>query len=225
MAEIINATVEKEAEMGFLSFDNSTLTNFNAPVSHAISCREGHFSVQHCDLLIEIQKEAIKKIKIRQATDKGFVECEIGGICDLNYEKSLTRRGRVVDEGRICPTLATENIPEVVELGNSENFNFLYEIEGEIYLIRIRKLTPRECWRLMSFRDEDFEKAEEVNSNTQLYKQCGNSIVQTCLMGIFSQMGFGEKKWNDMDEMEIHHMIERSTNVSRRNDNQDVSGH
>ena len=41
---------------------------------------------------------------------------------------------------------------------------------------RIRKLTPKECWRLMAFTDEDFHKAEEVNSNTQLYKQAGNSL-------------------------------------------------
>lgn len=43
--------------------------------------------------------------------------------------------------------------------------------------IRVRKLTPKECFRLMDFDDEDFEKAEAVNSNTQLYKQAGNSIV------------------------------------------------
>ena len=53
---------------------------------------------------------------------------------------------------------------------------------------RIRKLPPRECWRLMDFTDEDFEKAEKVNSNTQLYKQAGNSIVKAVLMAIFRQM-------------------------------------
>lgn len=53
---------------------------------------------------------------------------------------------------------------------------------------RIRKLTERECWRLMSFSDEDFEKAAAVNSKTQLYKQAGNSIVKNVLMAIFGQM-------------------------------------
>ena len=53
---------------------------------------------------------------------------------------------------------------------------------------RIRKLTPLECWRLMGFKDEDFEKAQKVNSNTQLYKQAGNSIVKQVLMAIFKQM-------------------------------------
>lgn len=43
--------------------------------------------------------------------------------------------------------------------------------------LKIRKLTPKECFRLMGFDDADFEKAEAVVSNAQLYKQAGNSIV------------------------------------------------
>lgn len=50
--------------------------------------------------------------------------------------------------------------------------------------LRIRKLTPKECWRLMGFDDEDFEKAAKVNSNAQLYKQAGNSIVVNVLEAI-----------------------------------------
>lgn len=53
---------------------------------------------------------------------------------------------------------------------------------------RIRKLTPKECWRLMDFTDEDFHKAESANSNTQLYKQAGNSIVRNVLVAILGQM-------------------------------------
>lgn len=54
--------------------------------------------------------------------------------------------------------------------------------------LRIRKLTPKECWRLMGFDDEDFEKASKVNSNSQLYKQAGNSIVVDVLCYIFREM-------------------------------------
>ena len=54
--------------------------------------------------------------------------------------------------------------------------------------LRIRKLTPKECWRLMGFDDEDFGKAEKVNSNTQLYKQAGNSIVVNVLEKIFKNL-------------------------------------
>lgn len=53
---------------------------------------------------------------------------------------------------------------------------------------RIRKLTPRECYRLMGFSDDDFEKAQSVVSNTQLYKQAGNSIVVDVLYYIFKSL-------------------------------------
>ena len=71
-----------------------------------------------------------------------------------------------------------ENIPVVVDK-NDENGETEY---------RIRKLTPKECWRLMGYTDKDFEKAAEVNSNTQLYKQAGNAIVKQVLMAIFEKM-------------------------------------
>ena len=54
--------------------------------------------------------------------------------------------------------------------------------------LRIRKLTPKECFRLMDFYDSDFEKAAEVNSNTQLYKQAGNSIVVVCVEKIIGAL-------------------------------------
>src|SRR5699024_9592090 len=53
---------------------------------------------------------------------------------------------------------------------------------------RIRKLSPLECFRLMDVTDEDFYKAQAVNSNTQLYKQAGNSIVVSVLEAIFRNM-------------------------------------
>lgn len=52
----------------------------------------------------------------------------------------------------------------------------------------IRKLTPKECWRLMGFDDTDFDKASKVNSDTQLYKQAGNSIVVNCLEKILNNL-------------------------------------
>jgi site-specific DNA-cytosine methylase len=59
---------------------------------------------------------------------------------------------------------------------------------NDILNLKIRKLTPKECWRLMGFDDKDFEKAEKVNSNTQLYKQAGNSIVVNVLEGILTNL-------------------------------------
>lgn len=64
--------------------------------------------------------------------------------------------------------------------------NRVMELRNTQY--RIRKLTPLECWRLMSFSDGDFHRAAAVSSNSQLYKQAGNSIVKKVLMAIFAQL-------------------------------------
>lgn len=77
---------------------------------------------------------------------------------------------------------------------------------------RIRKLTPRECWRLMGFstfedgkwNDECFEKAEAVNSNTQLYKQAGNSIVVDCLENIFRNLPVMDIKKEEVSEVIVY---------------------
>ena len=67
--------------------------------------------------------------------------------------------------------------------------------------IRIRKLTPRECWRLMGFDDEDFNKARAVNSDTQLYKQAGNSIVVNVLEAIMGNINLIEDRSAWLDEL------------------------
>lgn len=67
---------------------------------------------------------------------------------------------------------------------------------GVIHNLRIRKLTPKECYRLMGFDDADYEKAAQVNSASQLYKQAGNSIVVDVLEHIFLQMGI-KKSWEN----------------------------
>lgn len=132
-----------------------------------------------CNAITTVQKDNL--VLVRQATKEGMITCEVGGVIDLNYPTSKTRRGRVIENGNIAPTLTTESIPNVLE-------QFTWEIDGVTYLIRIRKLTPKECWRLMGFTDEDFAKAEKVNSNTQLYKQAGNSIVVNVLEAILKEM-------------------------------------
>ena len=64
---------------------------------------------------------------------------------------------------------------------------------------RIRKLTPKECWRLMGFSDEDCNRASKYVSDSALYKQAGNSIVTSCLVAIFYSLLFndGSTKWSD----------------------------
>ena len=66
---------------------------------------------------------------------------------------------------------------------------------------RVRKLTPRECWRLMGFDDTDFEKAAKVCSNSQLYKQAGNSIVVNVLEQILVNLIPPDNRLQWLDEL------------------------
>ena len=66
---------------------------------------------------------------------------------------------------------------------------------------RIRKLTPKECWRLMGFDDTDFDKAVKVCSNTQLYKQAGNSIVVNVLEGILNALPLKQSRSDWLDAL------------------------
>lgn len=64
--------------------------------------------------------------------------------------------------------------------------------DGETFM-KIRRLTPLECWRLMGFDDDDFYKAKNAGvSNTQLYRQAGNSIVVNVLESIFYELFYNE---------------------------------
>lgn len=67
----------------------------------------------------------------------------------------------------------------------AHNIGVLF-INGEYFFVR--KLTPKECWRLMGWQDEQLEKAQAVNSNSQLYKQAGNGIVIQVLEQIFKEL-------------------------------------
>ena len=99
-----------------------------------------------------------KQILIRENTKKGYVEaCEGDGI-RLDHIGGTTGRGRV--QKQVCNTLTTGSHAGVIDKG-----------------FRIRKLTPKECWRLQGWKDEDFEKAAKVCSDSQLYKQAGNGVT------------------------------------------------
>ena len=99
-----------------------------------------------------------KAMPVKSATKTGYEEAKCGDSVNLAFPESKTRRGRVGKE--IAQTLDT-----------SCNQGTPFAGCG-----RIRKLTPRECWRLQGFSDEMFDKAAAVNSDAQLYKQAGNGV-------------------------------------------------
>lgn len=179
--------------------------------------KDGNYSVHNYSNCLPVnpmsdrQQLLLETVKIKQATSQGYIECEVGGVADLSFPDSKTRRGRVQENGQVSPTLMAGE----QDICRIENADFciggLQEHQtprtdgispsltaamgmggGQTPIIncqyRIRKLTPKECWRLMDFKDEDFEKAAQVNSNTQLYKQAGNSIVKNVLVAILGQM-------------------------------------
>lgn len=109
------------------------------------------------------------KIRVKEATKQGYAEAEVGDSINLSHPNSKTRRGRVGKH--IANTLLTGESQGVVEPD-----------------FRIRKLTPRECWRLQGFPDWAFDKAQEVNSNSQLYKQAGNSVTVNVIAAIAERL-------------------------------------
>ena len=127
-----------------------------------------------------IDTQDLNKIIIRANTELGYYELYNGGVVDLSYPKSKGRRGRVISNGLISSTItATGNADKMVV------YKSIYQD------IKIRKLTPLECFRFMDVSDEDALKMLSVNSEAQCYKQAGNSIVVAVLEAIFKNMFLG----------------------------------
>lgn len=132
---------------------------------------------------------------------------QVGNISEGNGSWVNPQVGRIYSDSGISPTLNTcgggQREPKVLCCGNvnpsGRGMNgTVYASDGlsptlttnkgegnkivDINGIRIRKLTPKECWRLMGFDDEDADNAMAVDiANCQLYKQAGNSIITNCV--------------------------------------------
>lgn len=110
-------------------------------------------------------------VLVRNGTKEGAINCKVGGVMSIAYPSSNTRRGRVIDGGETSPTLDT---------GCTTG-----KIEDEYH---IRKLTPKECFRLQGIPDEMYERAAFVNSDSQLYKQAGNACTTNVIRDIGERM-------------------------------------
>ncbi len=113
-------------------------------------------------------------MKVRNCTKQGWIEVHAGGVLDIAFPESETRRGRVIDEGKTAPTLDTGCQVGVVEDEGKE--------------IRIRRLTPKECFRLQGFPDEYFDRAAAVVPERELYKQAGNSVTVNVIYEIAKRL-------------------------------------
>ena len=112
-----------------------------------------------------------KQIAVREATKQGYAIAEQGDSVNVSYPTSTTRRGRVGKQ--VAQTLQAGEVNQGVVMND----------------IRIRKLSPLECWRLQGFTDKQFYKAKDSGvSNSQLYKQSGNSVTVNVVDAIVKQL-------------------------------------
>ena len=121
---------------------------------------------------------------------------QVIGTCHKRNDLSRSTRDRVYNAEKNAPTLNATMYKDAIKVlvpiddKNSKSVGTLNTSNNKAVVdnYRVRKLTPRECWRLMGFTDEQFDKAAEVCSNTQLYKQAGNSIVVNVLEAIIDNL-------------------------------------
>lgn len=102
----------------------------------------------------------------------------VGGIGEINFGKQYRQGNRVYSSDKTAMCLMAQPV------GNTGGYSYLYDVD-----YKVRKLTPKECWRLMGFRDEHIDRAKELGiSDSSLYKQAGNSIVVNVLYFIFKNL-------------------------------------
>ena len=142
----------------------------NANVAKTVTTRAGGRMDDNFVVDIECEEDTFKF----DSTNKMI---QVGQMYGTEKEPN-PQAGRIYDADGISPTMDT---------CSGSTPHLLKTVVGHSPL-RIRKLTPKECFRLTGFDDEDFYKAEAVNSNTQLYKQVGNSIVVDVLEAIFTNL-------------------------------------
>lgn len=119
-----------------------------------------------------------KRIKVKSATETGYNFAYIGDTINFIQPKSKTRRGRIGFQ--IANTLDTHMEQYVIiNISNTPKtkFDLPYWIDNTLYYITIRRLTPKECFRLQGFSDVHYERAKLVNGDVALYKQIGNSVT------------------------------------------------
>ena len=144
----------------------------------------------------------------KSALKSGFETARDGeDSINLSYPTSNTRRGRVgvgvaqtldtkCEQGVAVVTGQGEELPgggQMYGIKPQENVDTIYYPKGDCQ-IAIRKLTPKECFRLQAVPDELFERAKFVNSDAQLYKQAGNAVTATVVYELAKKLTKGQKR-------------------------------
>lgn len=151
------------------------------------------------DEMFTLTAHDIHGVLVKEATKKGYAVASVGDSVNISHPNSKTRRERVGKQ--VANTLLTgEEQAVIVQKPRGFNKGGEHDIAPTLSSnswqennllksgFRIRKLTPRECWRLQGFHDWAFDKAQEVNSNSQLYKQAGNSVTVNVIAEIAKRL-------------------------------------
>lgn len=147
------------------------------------------------------------------------------GKMDNSVDHTFDSANRIYGRGGVSPTIHTctsggswpkivamrkrgEGVQTIITSGNVK----IWRKDMKSDEFAIRRITPREAWRLMGYLDSDFDKASAVTSKSQLYKQAGNAIVKQVLMAIFLQLGIqGKKRWNELSVEERERLVKKSS--------------
>lgn len=134
-------------------------------------------------------------LNIANATKAGYLFCPVGGIFDMSYPNSKLRRGRVQGGGMICPTI-TCNPDNLWVIEALDETSASHPGDRKVKL-RLRRLTERECFRLMGLNDEEIDVLLQSDlSSTAMYKMAGNSIIVPVLENVFEKMFIDDKESN-----------------------------
>ncbi len=178
----------------FLSMKDAFISDVGTNTASTITARYYKGIANHKDNMV---LKAVS-IPIKEAVAKGYSDAHVGDSINLAMPNSQTRRGRVGE--KVAQTLDTQCNQGTLEVikgsAPSENQSgmmvelapncHVYAVWYEKYqcYIAIRRLTPKECFRLQGWTDDYFEKAQFVNSDSQLYKQAGNGVTINCVNAI-----------------------------------------
>lgn len=137
--------------------------------------------------LSTVQKDNQLAVKVAEATKQVYAECRVGiDAVNLSVPGSKTRHGRVGKE--VANTLDTSCNQGIFVKVSDELIVYAVWYEKYQCYIAIRKLTPKECFRLQGWSDDYFEKAQFVNSDSQLYKQAGNGVTVSVIKAIAEKL-------------------------------------
>ena len=132
------------------------------------------------------------EVEVKNATKQGYAIAREGrDSVNLTAPSSKTRRGRVgVDMANTLDTGCNQGI--FVEISPDLTVYAVWYPKRQCY-IAIRKLTPLECFRLQGIPDEYFERAQFVNSDSQLYRQAGNGVTVPVIVAIGEKIADAER--------------------------------